>query len=810
MKQVFVLTACAMAFAVMATGCASETTEGSGEFGSVGVNLLVGDTNVTAVDFVLDCESGFTLSGQFNVNDEQDPPIWAAIMDVPVPAPFELCTMQMFAYDDAGDLLCTGEQAFEIVANETVKVDVVLLCDVDGVDPLGNIDVDATFEIIEGNSCPRLHFLNAVPDEVPAPQGSEVTVWVSDKNGNTLTTALTATGGSFLQPNSVLTDTVDPVSVLTTYFCDSANGGQTISVTVSDGNVACDKSKSFDVTCPGVNLCEGVVCDDTGNQCTVAECDPGTGECVTSNVGNGTVCEAGGGELTVNGGFEQGAGLPGWTLFCDAAGASCEATTAEAAAGLWSGNVAVQGGPSDSLIKNANIGIGTVQPNSSCDVSFDLKGSTTDGGVVFVEFFSELSGGGTSSSVILLGPPTFPTDTWTNYSFNTPTGPDVSGGVTVQLKASCGAVANCAVDAYFDNVSVNCGGSGGGAGTCQEGVCEPNPECSVPDDCPATGNECIDPVCDAGTCGTSNNTNACDGGAGTCDGAGECVPNAECTVDADCPATGNECIDPVCNAGTCETSNNTNACDGGAGTCNAGQCVPNALAIYAQDFEPPMDPAAGDALILDTAAEVPLGAWLFFANVFDGGGNLKFNFGPFGAPNATADTDPTDGETFISAVVTEEGDAPQGDQQLSVFSDYNCCTRDPVTGLLQQGHGNGTDLVEISVFQELNPIPNSLIGQRLTFSFDAKAGNIEGATTAVAYIQTLDPPNGFAQTNFVPVEMTLIPNTWNRYEAILDLTNPLLEGQILQIGFRSVASDFEGSGIFYDNVLAELTPAPAP
>ena len=369
----------------------------------------------------------------------------------------------------------------------------------------------------------------------------------------------------------------------------------------------------------------------------------------------------------------------------------------------------------------------------------------------------------------------------------------------------CPATGNECIDPVCDagtcGTSNNTNACDGGAGTCNgAGVCVPNPECVEPADCPATGNECIDPVCDAGTCGTSNNTNACDGGNGTCS-AGECVPNAECAVAGDCPATGNECIDPVCNAGTCETSNNTNACDGGAGTCDAGACVPNALALYSQDFEPPMDPAAGDALILDTAAEVPLGAWLFFANVFDGSGNLKFFFGPFGAPNATADTDPSDGETFISAVVTGEGDAPQGDQQLSVFSDYNCCTRDPITGLLQQGHGNGTDLVEISVFQELDPIPNSLIGQRLTFSFDAKAGNIEGATTAVAYIQTLARPS-FNQTNFVPVEMTLIPNTWNRYEAILDLTDPLLEGQILQIGFRSVASDFEGSGIFYDNVLA--------
>ncbi len=372
------------------------------------------------------------------------------------------------------------------------------------------------------------------------------------------------------------------------------------------------------------------------------------------------------------------------------------------------------------------------------------------------------------------------------------------------VDGDCPATGNECIDAVCNagtcGTSNNSNACEDDTGTCNAGVCEPNPECAVDADCPATGNECIDAVCNAGTCGTSNNTNACDGGAGTCDGAGVCVPNAECAVPGDCTDDGNECTDPVCNAGVCETSNNTDACDGGAGTCDAGQCVPNALALYSQDFEPTMDPQNPNALIEDTDAEVALGPWLFFANVFDGGGNLKFPFGPFGAPNATVS--PSD--TFISAVVTGEGDAPQGDQQLSVFSDYNCCDRDPITGLLRQGHGNGTDLVEISVFQELNPIPNSLIGQRLTFSFDAKAGNIEGATTAVAYIQTLNPLAGFNQTNFVPIEMTNIPNTWNRYEAILDLTDPLLEGQILQIGFRSVASDFQGSGIFYDNVLATL------
>jgi len=787
MKSVSALLAMTFAMVTALAGCASDGTE-SGASGSVAVNLIIGNTDVTAVDFDVVCESGITLSGQFNVNDEEDPPIFATIMDLP---PGD-CTIALTAFDDAGEALCTGSEDFTVIADETVSVNIVLTCVGDGIDPLGNVNISATFEEVEGNSCPRLHFLNAVPDEVPA-EGSAVTVLVSDKNGDALTTALTATGGSF----------ADPSAQSTTYTCDNANGSQTISVTVSDGDVACDKSKSFEVTCPGVNLCEGVTCDDDGNVCTDVACNPANGLCETSNNTNECTAGGSGGDLAVNGGFETG-NLDGWTPFCDGLG-TCEATTAEANTGSWSGLVLTSGAPANPLIKQANVGIGIVQPNSEITIRFSLKGSLAGAsGVVFAELFSEIVPEGVSKAEILGGAPLFPTDQWVDYEFTTTTGPDVSNGVTLQLAAICGAVEGCVVEAYFDDVSIVIPGGAGEPGTCSEGICVPNPECSTAADCPDDGNECTDALCDAGTCGSSNNTNVCDGGAGTCDGAGVCVPNAECAVPGDCTDDGNECTDPVCNAGVCDTSNNTNPCDGGAGICGEGQCVPNALALYSQDFEPPMDPAAGDALILDTAAETPLGPWLFFANVFDGGGNLKFNFGPFGAPNATVS--PSD--TFISAVVTGEGDAPQGDQQLSVFSDYNCCDRDPITGELRQGHGNGTDLVEISVFQELNPIPNSLIGQRLTFSFDAKAGNIEGATTAVAYIQTLDPSTGFSQTNFVPVEMTSIPATWNRYEAVLDLTDPLLEGQILQIGFRSVASDFQGSGIFYDNVDASLTSAP--
>lgn len=164
---------------------------------------------------------------------------------------------------------------------------------------------------------------------------------------------------------------------------------------------------------------------------------------------------------------------------------------------------------------------------------------------------------------------------------------------------------------------------------------------------------------------------------------------------------------------------------------------------------------------LDSTSATALGdtGWLRFLVVFDGTVSppgFRFQDGPSAAPNATVSPD----DTFISAVVTGEGGAEQGAQQLSVFSDYNCCDLDQPPDD-QIGHGNGVDLVEISVFQEPynfdNRIPADLVGTTLTFSFDAKRGNIEGATTAFAFIKTLDPDDGFNTTNDVREEMTDLP-----------------------------------------------------
>jgi len=595
--------------ALAAFGCASTDTE-QGATGSLSLDLvLAGDIEIDVVDWEI-TGNGMDMGGSIDVSG---PGSTASFEVFGLPVGQEPYVVELSAVSVDQQVTCRGSAEFDVEVGVSTPVMVILNCKLP--QELGAVRVNGKFNI-----CAQLTKMVVAPLQTSV--GNDISLFstASDEEGDPIAYMWTSHSGSI----------ADPVAASTTYTCTEVGDDDITVLVTDDDGTYCMSMWTVRVTCVSGegNPCDGVICEDDGNECTDEACNPANGQCETSNNSN-----------------------------------ACEDDT----------------------------------------------------------------------------------------------------------------------------------------GTCNAGVCEPNAECAVDGDCPATGNECIDAVCNAGTCGTSNNSNACENDTGTCN-AGVCVPNAECAVDGDCPDTGNECVDPVCNAGTCETSNNSNACENDTGTCDAGVCVPNALSLYAQDFELPMDVLNANALIEDTAAEVPLGPWLFFANVFDSVGNLKFNFGPFGAPNATVS--PSD--TFISAVVTLEGDVPQGDQQLSVFNDYNCCDRDPITGDLRQGHGNGTDRVEISVFQELNPIPNALIGQTLTFSFDAKRGNIEGATTAFAYIQTLDPGAGFAQTNFIPIELTSIPASWARYSITLALTDPLLEGQILQIGFRNTAQNFEGSGIFYDNVLATL------
>lgn len=200
------------------------------------------------------------------------------------------------------------------------------------------------------------------------------------------------------------------------------------------------------------------------------------------------------------------------------------------------------------------------------------------------------------------------------------------------------------------------------------------------------------------------------------------------------------------------------------------------VADYSQDFE-----------ALDMGSPTALGddGWLVGANVFDPSGNFLYNYFAFPAPN---------GGPAFSAIDAGQGGVAQGAQQLSVYNDYN-----------NSGEHGAGNLVEANVFREYI-IGASDVGSTKTFSYDAKLGNLEGGSSAVAFIKILDQNNGFSLSRFVTIDMTNTPTDWSSYSMDVAI-DASLEGQIFQIGFYSVATNFEGSGVFYDNI--NLVPAPA-
>ena len=186
-----------------------------------------------------------------------------------------------------------------------------------------------------------------------------------------------------------------------------------------------------------------------------------------------------------------------------------------------------------------------------------------------------------------------------------------------------------------------------------------------------------------------------------------------------------------------------------------------ALDTYTQDFE--------ELNQADTAALTNDG-WLIFGNVFGLDWAYWYGYGVFGAPN--------DGAAFC-AIVMDEGGAEQGMQQLSVFSDYN-----------NTDHPNA--YIEANVFQE----QEIMAGDEGTYLFDfqAKKGNLEGLTTALAFIKTLDPANGYATTNFITVDMTATPDVWTGYQLTIEVDGALV-GQLVKGAGEGIQSRGAGGGM---------------
>jgi len=209
---------------------------------------------------------------------------------------------------------------------------------------------------------------------------------------------------------------------------------------------------------------------------------------------------------------------------------------------------------------------------------------------------------------------------------------------------------------------------------------------------------------------------------------------------------------------------------------------PPSLATYSQDFEGVnmADPAAlsGDG-------------YKIFATVTDPAGNFLYNYGVFPAPN---------GGPGFSSVATGAGGPFQGSQYMNVYSDYG-----------NGDHGNG-NLIEALVFRE-QLIGAVDVGATWRVRFDALRNaavvNGQGNSTMSAFLKVLKVSDGsFATLALVEVDTTGASTTaWSSYALDL-LIAPTFAGELLQMGFGSIATAYSDTGRFYDNL--ELSPLAAP
>lgn len=215
-----------------------------------------------------------------------------------------------------------------------------------------------------------------------------------------------------------------------------------------------------------------------------------------------------------------------------------------------------------------------------------------------------------------------------------------------------------------------------------------------------------------------------------------------------------------------------------------------ALASFSQDF---------DGLALTGSLSLAIDGWKRYTSVWLGDvgtGTFLYDYGG-SAANASS------GSGQMSAIAVGEGANGAGDQYLNVFTDY------------ANADLAGGATLSVNIFQE-QIIDAADIGSTWNFDFSGKAVGdpqfrLAPPATGTAFIKTLDPNAGFAQTNLVTVDTSsLDPSAWNSFLLSLDLTDPLLEGQILQFGFNVDTVGTGATGVYYDNVEFAVSAVPVP
>lgn len=202
--------------------------------------------------------------------------------------------------------------------------------------------------------------------------------------------------------------------------------------------------------------------------------------------------------------------------------------------------------------------------------------------------------------------------------------------------------------------------------------------------------------------------------------------------------------------------------------------------LYSNDFEG----QAGDATI----------AGFVIGNQHDGGAWWA---------NAAAGNAEFLGQNGYSSVVTNEGGPNQGSAQLKTYSDYNGWGP----------HNNGSQNVLTKTYSILGAVDASLLGQTVTFSFDAKLGNITDTPTSssTAFISVIKTSDGSYSdvSGATPVTNSDIATDWATYSTSF-LVDAGMIGEELQIGFSNQTTEQWGAtGMVYDNLSVTSVPVPA-
>jgi hypothetical protein len=160
------------------------------------------------------------------------------------------------------------------------------------------------------------------------------------------------------------------------------------------------------------------------------------------------------------------------------------------------------------------------------------------------------------------------------------------------------------------------------------------------------------------------------------------------------------------------------------------------------------------------------GGWLYFANVFGGCTDYWYGYGGQ-APNTDA--------AFSNISAGDTG------QALNVFSDYN-----------NTDHGNGC--IETNLFQERVFSAADAGTYEFLFSTEVPGPLGTGVSTS-GFIKLLDPNNNWNADIFETV--STVAGGAKSISVTLDAS---ADGKVLQWGFSTIASNYEATGRWYDNV----------